>query len=112
MKQLSEYRALIVDLDGTLYFQKPVRMAMLKDMLLHFWRVREFLIVRKYRKLYEQGCEETERLARLPAAALSAVPATAERKRRNCPSCIYSVTGSCRNRSMNGRKRRTGWIIF
>ena len=29
MKRLTEYQAIIVDLDGTLYYQKPVRLAML-----------------------------------------------------------------------------------
>lgn len=69
MWQLTEYRALIVDLDGTLYFQKPVRLAMLKQMALHFWRLREFLIVKKYRNLFEAGLPERERLAQLPADA-------------------------------------------
>ena len=73
MKQLTDYRAIIVDLDGTLYFQKPVRMAMLNEMALHFWRFRDFLIIRKYRKLYEQGCSEIERKAFLPVAASQVV---------------------------------------
>jgi beta-phosphoglucomutase-like phosphatase (HAD superfamily) len=51
MKRLTEYQAIIVDLDGTLYFQKPVRMAMLNSMALHFWKFRDFLIIQKYRKL-------------------------------------------------------------
>ncbi len=69
MKRLTEYQAIIVDLDGTLYYQKPVRLAMLKEMLLRFWRLPEFLIVWKYRKLYEQGLGERDRLTRLPANA-------------------------------------------
>ena len=69
MKKLSEYQAIIVDLDGTLYYQQPVRMAMLVEMLLHFWRLPEFLIVWKYRKLYEQGLNEKQRLALLPEKA-------------------------------------------
>ena len=68
MKPLTNYPAIIVDLDGTLYYQKPVRIAMLKEMVLHFWRFRDFLIIRKYRKLYEQGYSEAERKALLPAA--------------------------------------------
>jgi len=47
MKRLTEYQAVIVDLDGTLYYQKPVRHAMLKEMALHFWRLRDFLVVKK-----------------------------------------------------------------
>ena len=44
MKPLTNYPAIIVDLDGTLYYQKPVRIAMLKEMVLHFWRFRDFLM--------------------------------------------------------------------
>ena len=69
MKRLTDYSAIIVDLDGTLYFQKPVRYAMFSEMLLHFWRFRDFLIVKKYRMLYEQGLDENERLSRLPVSA-------------------------------------------
>lgn len=69
MKKLTDYQAVIVDLDGTLYYQKPVRIAMLKEMLLRFWRVREFLVVKKYRDLFEQGLNEKERLSRLPSYA-------------------------------------------
>ena len=69
MKPLIDYQAIIVDLDGTLYFQKPVRMAMLGEMSLHFWRFREFLIIQQYRKLYEQGYSEIERKVRLPSNA-------------------------------------------
>ena len=67
--RLSDYQAVIVDLDGTLYYQKPVRRAMLRDMLLHFWRVREFLVVKKYRTLFEQELAEQERMLRLPGDA-------------------------------------------
>lgn len=66
MKKMTEYQAIIVDVDGTLYYQKPVQLAMLKEMALHFWRLRDFLIVKKYRELFEQGFNERERLARLP----------------------------------------------
>ena len=64
--RLADYQAVIVDLDGTLYYQMPVRMAMLKEMALHFWKLRDFLVIKKYRKLYEQGVSERERLAMLP----------------------------------------------
>ncbi len=66
MKKLTDYQAIIVDLDGTLYFQKPVRIAMLKEMVLHFWHFRDFLIVKRYRELYEHGLNEQERFASLP----------------------------------------------
>lgn len=69
MRRLTDYQAIIVDLDGTLYYQRPVRLAMLKEMLLHFWRLPDFLIVQKYRKLYEQGISEAGRFAQLPEKA-------------------------------------------
>lgn len=69
MRRLSDYQAIIVDMDGTLYYQKPVRRAMLREMLLHFWRLQEFLIVYRYRKLYERGLKEKERLEQLPEHA-------------------------------------------
>jgi haloacid dehalogenase superfamily, subfamily IA, variant 1 with third motif having Dx(3-4)D or Dx(3-4)E len=69
MKRLSDYQAIIVDMDGTLYYQKPVRLAIFKEMLLRFWRLPDFLLVKKYRQLYEQGYDEKERLSRLPERA-------------------------------------------
>ncbi len=73
MKPLTNYPAIIVDLDGTLYYQTPVRIAMMKEMVLHFWRFRDFLMIQKYRKLYKQGYSETERKAFLPAATSQVV---------------------------------------
>ncbi len=69
MKKLTGYEAIITDLDGTLYYLRPVRIAMLKEMLLHFWRLRDLLVVKKYRELYAQGLSEKERLAQLPPKA-------------------------------------------
>lgn len=69
MRQLTGYQAIIVDMDGTLYYQKPVRLAMLRKMIIHFWRLSDFLIIWKYRKLFEQGLNEEERMARLPKRA-------------------------------------------
>ena len=73
MKKLTDYQAIIVDLDGTLYYQQPVRMAMLKEMALHFWKLRDFLVVKKYRELFEQGICEKERLSQLPDNASSII---------------------------------------
>ena len=69
MKKLTDYQAIIVDMDGTLYYQQPVRMAMLVEMLLHFWRLPEFVIVQKYRSLYENGLSYQKRLTLLPDSA-------------------------------------------
>ncbi len=73
MKKLTGYEAVITDLDGTLYYQRPVRIAMMKEMLLHFWRLRDLLVVKKYRELYAQGLSEKERLALLPPNALQVI---------------------------------------
>ena len=73
MKQLTWYQAIIVDMDGTLYYQKPVRLAMLGKMMTYFWRLSDFLIIWKYRKLYERGLSEEERMARLPNRAPQAI---------------------------------------
>ena len=47
-------KALIVDLDGTLYYQKPVQMCMAAEILLyyllHFWRIKELFLILAYRK--------------------------------------------------------------
>ena len=69
MRRWSEYKAIIVDLDGTLYYQKPMRIAMVVEMLLNFWLIGDFLIVKKYRELYEAGLQEKERFDRLPNRA-------------------------------------------
>jgi len=68
-KRLSEYAAVVFDMDGTLYFQTPVRVCMFLEMLLHFWCVREFFVVQQYRKLYELGLTDQERFALLSSDA-------------------------------------------
>lgn len=56
-KSLREYKAVIFDLDGTLYYQKPFRIRMAAFLLQHLichpstWR--ELLIIRTYRKVRE-----------------------------------------------------------
>ncbi len=69
MKNLLDYQAVIADLDGTLYYQKPVRRAMGKEMLLHFWHMADFFTVFRYRRLYEKGYQEKQRLDRLSPRA-------------------------------------------
>ena len=69
MRRLTEYQAIIVDMDGTLYYQKMVRQRMLKEMMMRPWRIRDFLIVKKYRELFEGGLDEQERYLVLPADA-------------------------------------------
>ncbi len=47
-------KTVIVDLDGTLYFQKPVQLCMGLELcfyyILHIYKWREFLILLRYRK--------------------------------------------------------------
>lgn len=55
---LGGYDAYIVDLDGTLYSQPPVRFGMAKKLMvyygLHFWKLKELFAIYKYRKLREK----------------------------------------------------------
>ena len=69
MKRLTHYQAIIVDTDGTLYYQKPVRQKMLKEMRMCPRRLRALMIVKKYRDLFECGLDERERYLCLPADA-------------------------------------------
>ena len=58
-KKPGDYSAYVVDMDGTLYFQKPVRikmaMELLKYYLLHPFRINELLAIKKYREVREEG---------------------------------------------------------
>ena len=60
-----KYKAYIVDLDGTLYFQLPVRLCMLKSIaffcLTHPFKIKQILLVRSYRKLYSKGINHKKR---------------------------------------------------
>lgn len=66
MKNLSDYKTWIFDLDGTLYHQKPVRIEMALRLLFHYlirpFKFRELLMLRDYRLLREQRfkAEETD----------------------------------------------------
>ncbi|MCR5508203.1 MAG: HAD family hydrolase [Lachnospiraceae bacterium] len=58
MKKLSEYKAVVFDLDGTLYYQRRLRLKMawmlFSYYLCHFWRLKELLIVKKFREVREK----------------------------------------------------------
>jgi len=60
-----KYDAIILDLDGTLYFQKPVQLCMIMSVLIfcitHPFMWKEIFLVRDYRKLYECGIGHLER---------------------------------------------------
>lgn len=59
-----EYRAVIFDLDGTLYYQRPFRLRMLRYLagyiVTHPSRLKDFLIIKKYREVREkwEDCEK------------------------------------------------------
>jgi len=59
------HKAIIADLDGTLYFQLPVRLSMLCAIVLFCLtkphKIKEIQIVRSYRKKYEKGMEHHDR---------------------------------------------------
>ena len=54
---LYDYRAVIFDLDGTLYYQKPFRLRMLFYLIgyaiRHPFRVRDLFLIKRYREIRE-----------------------------------------------------------
>jgi len=68
MNTISNRRAIILDLDGTLYYQMPVRLFMALRLALQCFSpsgLRTIRLISAARKLYEQGLGETERVAAL-----------------------------------------------
>lgn len=67
---LSEYRAVIFDLDGTLYYQKPFRIRMLFYLLGHMLRhpssVGDIFLIKRYREVREKW-ETYEQTVSFPA---------------------------------------------
>ena len=57
MKPITQYKALVFDLDGTLYYQRRLRIKMawmlLGYYLCHFWRIKELFVVKEFRKVRE-----------------------------------------------------------
>ncbi len=62
-KKISDYKALILDMDGTLYYQLPVRIGMAKELffyyLLRLNRISELISIYQYRKNHERGQLQT-----------------------------------------------------
>ena len=56
-KRLNEYKALVFDLDGTLYYQRQLRIKMAWMLgsyyRCHFWRLKELFIVKRFRETRE-----------------------------------------------------------
>jgi len=65
MIDAGKLKALIVDLDGTLYFQFPVRLCMLCSIvffcLTHPFKIKHIKLVRSYRRMYAKGIDHSER---------------------------------------------------
>lgn len=66
-EKISDYKAVIFDLDGTLYYQKPFRIRMLiylcQYMLLHPSSLKDILIVKEYRSVREKWSDNEEQSA-------------------------------------------------
>lgn len=58
-KNLYDYRAVILDMDGTLYYQFPLRICMVAELLWYYLtrirRIGELFMLRRIRKLRENG---------------------------------------------------------
>jgi putative hydrolase of the HAD superfamily len=58
-KKPDDYRALVLDMDGTLYRQLPVRLCMALSLLVYYCvhpgKVKELLALKEFRKLRERG---------------------------------------------------------
>ncbi len=57
-KRIEDYSAYIVDVDGTLYFKKPMQLRMAMQLVLyyafHIFKVKELLLLRDYRKMRDK----------------------------------------------------------
>ena len=60
-KNISEYKAVVFDLDGTLYYQGRLRIKMawmlFSYYLCHFWRLKELFVVKDFRHVREHWSE-------------------------------------------------------
>jgi len=68
MSIISNRRAIFLDMDGTLYYQYPVRLCMALRLALQCFcpgGLRTLRLILAARKLYEQGLSETKRIATL-----------------------------------------------
>ena len=61
-KKLREYRLIILDMDGTLYYQMPLRLCMCIELMfyyaVHLRRITELFMLYRFRKTYESGVLE------------------------------------------------------
>ena len=72
-KKLTEYKAVVFDLDGTLYYQRKLRIKMawmlFSYYLCHFWRIKELFVIKKFREVRENWDEITAASSSGPKAA-------------------------------------------
>ncbi|GHT82391.1 hypothetical protein FACS1894137_01190 [Spirochaetia bacterium] len=58
-KKLREYRLIILDMDGTLYYQIPLRICMVFELLvyytIHFKNIKDLFVLAGFRKSYNKG---------------------------------------------------------
>jgi HAD superfamily hydrolase (TIGR01549 family) len=64
-RHLKDYKALVLDMDGTLYYQLPVRICMAFELflyyLIHLNKIKDLLALYRFRKSREHGClQETD----------------------------------------------------
>ncbi len=56
-KKIGEYKAVIFDMDGTLYFQNKMTMMMAGQLagyyLFHFWKIKDLFLIKKFREVRE-----------------------------------------------------------
>ncbi|MCU6735203.1 HAD family hydrolase [Diplocloster agilis] len=61
-RNLEEYHAVLFDMDGTLYYQPPLRRTMAVRLacyyVLRFWRIKDLLIIKKFREERERMVTE------------------------------------------------------
>ena len=66
MKKLTDYKTIVVDFDGTLYYHMPVKILMFIRMAVYYFthphKLFELNIVIKYRRAYNNNLFESERL--------------------------------------------------
>lgn len=57
-KKLWEYKAVVFDVDGTLYYQPPLRRKMALKLasyyIFHPWKIKELLIIKEFRRIREE----------------------------------------------------------
>ena len=73
-KSFADYEAYIFDLDGTLYYQRQLRLTMAKRLacfyLIHPFRVKELLIVKKFREIREHWDELDDKIPATDAKSI------------------------------------------